>query len=261
MHDMIVEPVAGVPLRKIVPRRLTDHPHLVMQNRPESPVAERYRRIQLHLEQGTREFPHPPQLTVITSAVPGEGKTTTAMNLALTYAENRNRRTLLVGADLRRPSVSGYVTPKPTCGLSEVLVGEAPLDHALIELSDSKLWILPSGAPREMPLRLLQTKQLGSLVAELRRRFDHILIDTPPTVPFTDAAVLASHADGALLVVRAGTTTNHLIRRAIESLSGARLLGVVLNDIVFSAVDRYYNRYDEYQPERYADARRQEASA
>jgi capsular exopolysaccharide synthesis family protein len=257
MHDMIVEPVAGVPRRQIVPRKLTDDPRLVMMSRPESPIAERYRRIRLGLEQGTRNSPRSPQLTVITSAVPGEGKTTTAMNLALTYAEDRNRRTLLVGADLRRPSVSGYVTPKPTCGLSEVLAGKAPLDHALIEMSDSKLWILPSGAPCETPLKLLQTKQLGSLIAELRSRFDHILIDTPPTVPFTDAAVLASHADGALLVVRAGTTTSPLIRRAIGSLSAVRLLGVVLNDVEFSAVDRYYNRYDDYAPERYAYARLQ----
>ncbi len=254
MHDMIVEPFAGVPLRKIVPSKLTNHPHLVMQNRSESPIAERYRRIRLGLERGTRELPHPPQVTVITSAVPGEGKTTTAMNLALTYAEDQKCRTLLVGADLRRPSVSGYVTPKPTYGLAEVLAGEVPLDHALIELSDSALWILPSGAPCKTPLKLLQASRLSRLMADLRRRFDRVLIDTPPTVPFTDAAVLASHADGALLVVRAGTTTNPLIRRARATLSSARFLGVVLNDVVFSAVDRYDNHYDDYAPDRYAYA-------
>jgi capsular exopolysaccharide synthesis family protein len=185
---------------------------------------------------------------VITSAIPGEGKTTTATNLALAYAEDRTHRTLLIGADLRRPSLSRFITPRPTIGLSQVLAGDASLDDALIEMSDSKLWVLPAGAASERAVELLQTQDLGNVMGELRRRFDRIVIDAPPTVPFTDAAVLASHADGALLVVRARTTTTPLIRRARQSLSGTNVLGVVLNDVVFSVVDRYYDHYDENEP-------------
>lgn len=253
--------VAALPPFSIVPRRLIDDPHLVLMDRPGSPLAERYRRLRLRLEQGTPAFPFRPQLTVITSAVPSEGKTTTAMNLALAYAEDRERRTLLIGADLRRPSVSGYINPKPTIGLSEVLAAKAPLDHALIEMTGSNLWVLPSGTPSDTPLELLQTKYLGTVLAELRSRFNRIVVDAPPTVPFTDAAVLASHADGALLVVRAGTTSTPLIRRARESLSGANVLGVVLNDVEFTAVDRYYYRYDDYEPGGHAYASKSEGLA
>jgi len=254
-------PSPELPPGSIVPRKFIDDPHLVLMDRPGSPLAERYRRLRLRVDQGTLAFPYRPQVTVITSAVPGEGKSTTAMNLALAYAEDRKCRTLLIDADLRRPSVSGSITPKPGLGLSDVLAAAAPLDHALIEMSDSRLWVLPSGAPSEAPLELLHKTDLRKMIVELRRRFDRIVIDAPPTVPFTDAAVLASHSDGALLVVRAGATTAPLIRRATESLTGTNVLGVVLNEVVFTVVDRYYYRYDDYEPGPYAYARKQESPA
>ena len=102
------------------------------------------------------------------------------------------------------------------------------------------------------PLELLQSDYLAGVFAELRRRFDRIIVDTPPTVPFTDAAVLNSVADGAILVIRARKTTRPLIMRARDSLADGRLLGVVLNDVQFTPVDRYYYQYDDYNPRRYA---------
>ena len=255
------ERASRLPSGSIVPRTFVGDPHLVLMDRSGSPLAERYRRLRLCLEQGTPEFPFRPQLTVISSAVPGEGKTTTAINLALAYAEERKQRTLLIDADLRRPSVSDYMTPRPSVGLSEVLAAQAPLDHALVEMSDSKLWVLPSGAPSDRPLELLHKKDFGAMIVELRKRFDRIVIDAPPTVPFTDAAVLAAHADGALLVVRAGTTTAPLIRRARESLDKTKVLGVVLNDVVFTAVDRYFYRYDDYEPGLYDYGRKPEEAS
>jgi len=252
---------AAVPRVSGLPRTFVDDPYLVVRNCPESVVAERYRRLRLRLDQKSAVNPFQSMVTVITSAIPGEGKTTTATNLALAYAENRQSRTLLVDADLRRPSVSDYIAPRPPLGLSEVLAGKASLDQALIELSNSKLRVLPSGAPSEAPLQLLQSEALGNVIAELRRRFDRIVIDAPPTVPFTDAVLLAAHADGALLVVRAGTTTSTLVRRARESLSGTDVLGVVLNDVEFTFVDRYYYRYDDYQPGGYAYAQKHEIRA
>lgn len=250
--DKRVPLVAGVPLGGIIPRKFNDDPHLVVANKPGSPIAERYRRLRLKLEQPGPDGA-PRQVVVVTSAVPEEGKTTTSVNLALAFAENRDRRTLLIDADLRRPSVTRYVVPPPTLGLSEILSGEATLDHVLIEMKSSHLTLLPAGAPSVNPLDLLRSDYLRSIVGELRRRFDRIVIDTPPTVPFTDAAVLNEVSDGALLVVRAGKTTGTLIDRACESLSHGTLLGVVLNDVVFTAVDRYYHHYDDYQPRRYAE--------
>jgi capsular exopolysaccharide synthesis family protein len=250
----------SAPIGSVIPRKFVDDPHLVVSHNPGSPLSERYRRLRMRLEEGTPGS-FPSRATLITSAVPGEGKTTTAINLALAYAESMKRPTLLIDGDLRRPSVARYIRPEPTIGLSEILAGEALLDHALFKMSDSTLWVLPAGAPRETPLQLLQSEHLDGLISELRRRFDRIVIDAPPTVPFTDAAVLASHADGTLLVVRARTTTKPLIRRAVESLSGSSVLGVVLNDVAFTVVDRYYNRYDDYQPGRYAYAGENDAPA
>lgn len=243
--------VAGVPLGGIIPRKLVDDQHLVVAFKPGSPVAERYRRLRLKLD-GPGPDGAPRQVIVMTSAIPEEGKTTTALNLALAMAEDRDRRTLLVDADLRRPSVTRYITPQPTLGLSEVLSGTAPLDHVLVEIKASKLTVLPAGAPSMNPLELLQSDYLGGVIAELRRRFDRIVIDTPPTVPFTDAAVLNAVSDGALLVVRARKTTRPLIERARQSLAHGVLLGVVLNDVKFTFVDRYYYQYDDYNPRRYA---------
>jgi capsular exopolysaccharide synthesis family protein len=249
--------VAGVPLGGIIPRKFVDDPHLVMIGRPSSPLAERYRRLRLRLEQpGTDGAPR--QVILVTSAVPEEGKTTTAVNLALAMSEDRDRRTLLIDADLRRPALTRYLTPQPTLGLSEVLTGDAPLDHVLIEVKSSHLTILPSGAATANPLQLLQSDYLASVFAELRRQFDRIIVDTPPTVPFTDAAVLNSVADGALLVVRARKTTKPLIERARQSLAHGNLLGVVLNDVNFTPVDRYYYHYDDYNPRRYASKSKDE---
>jgi capsular exopolysaccharide synthesis family protein len=250
--DKRVPLVAGVPLGGIIPRKFTDDAHLVLVNRPGSPIAERYRRLRLKLDQPGPDGA-PRQVLLVTSAVPEEGKSTTAVNLALAYAEDRDRHTLLIDADLRRPSLTRYILPPPTLGLSEVLSGEASLDHVLIELKSARLTMLPAGAASHNPLELLQSDFLGNVFSELRRRFDRIIIDTPPTVPFTDAAVLNAMCDGALLVVRAGKTTGTLIDRARASLAHSTLLGVVLNDVGFTPVDRYYYQYDDYNPRRYAD--------
>ena len=250
--DKRVPLVAGVPLGGIIPRKFTDDPHLVLANRPGSPIAERYRRLRLKLDQPGPDGA-PRQIMLVTSAVPEEGKTTTAINLALAFAEDRDRHTLLIDADLRRPALTRYILPAPTLGLSEVLASDASLDHVLIELKSARLTVLPAGTPSHNPLELLQSDFLVSVFSELRRRFDRIIIDTPPTVPFTDAAVLNAMCDGALLVVRAGKTTGTLIDRARASLVHSTLLGVVLNDVGFTPVDRYYYQYDDYNPRRYAE--------
>ena len=216
----------------------------MLLSRPGSVAAEHYRRLRLNLEHGTPEFPVKPQVMVITSAVPGEGKTTTAANLGLAFAEDATQPALLIDADLRRPALSRAITPEPGIGLAEVLSGRASLDDALISMSDSKLSVLPAGEPYAHLLELLQGGPFASLLAKLRLRFARILVDTPPTIPFTDAAVISSHSDATLLVVKAGSTTTPMIRRARESLSAAGFLGVVLNDVVNTAIDRYFDGYD-----------------
>jgi len=244
--------VAGVPLGAIVPRHFNDDPELVVLNQPRSTVAERYRSLVARLENLSLPEGRSPQVIVVTSAVPAEGKTLTAVNLALAMAERRDRTTLLLDADLRRPAVSRYLDPAPRIGFSEVLSGGAPVEHALLEIKGTRLTVLPSGAPNPQPLELLRSDYVGTLLDDLRRRYDRIVIDTPPAVPFADAGVLNTHAEGALLVIRAGTTPKPMIERALECLDGGYILGAVLNDVHLTPVDRYYYQYDDYNPHRYS---------
>src|SRR5687768_10494375 len=178
---------AGVPLGAIIPRVFTDDSRLVVQNAVRSASSERYRRLCSKLEQSLLEDGKAPQVFLVTSAVPHEGKTTTILNVALAMAEDRDRRVLLVDADLRRPSVARYLSPAPKLGLSEALAGSVAVEHALIEPRNSRLVVLPAGTPPANPLELLRAEYLATLIDQLRRSFDAILIDTPPTVPFADA--------------------------------------------------------------------------
>ena len=243
----------GVPLASIIPRKLTEAPELVMAHRPKEAVAERYRRLRSKLEISREEAGTAAKVILVTSSVPDEGKTTTAINLALAFAEERQRSTLLVDLDLRRPSVGRYLTPPPSLGLSEMLGDGVGLDHAIIALKPGRLHVLPAGRPASNPTELLRSAALGATIEELRRRFDWVVIDTPPCVPFSDATVLQPLVDGTLLVVRAGVTAKATVERALESLEAGPMLGVVLNDVVPTPVDRYYYRYDDYDPYRYAD--------
>ncbi len=239
-------PIAvGVPLGDVIPRNFADDPHLIVLHEPTSLVTERFRRLRLRIER-TETAEASCRVLVVTSATPEEGKTTTSINLALAWAEEKNQRILLVDGDLRRPSVSEYIQPKAPLGLSDVLRGRAPLDHTLLKLRNSPVTVLPSGPAMSNPLPALQSDALAQVIGELRGRFDRIVVDSPPTVPFTDAAILQAQADGALLVVRAAKATRPLVEKALESLSGGRILGVVMNDVHQTPVDRYYYRYDQY---------------
>ena len=243
----------GVPLASIIPRKLTEDAELVMAHRPKEAVAERYRRLRSKLEIARDEKGPAAKVILVTSSVPDEGKTTTALNLALAFAEERQRSTLLVDLDLRRPSVGRYLTPPPSLGLSELLSDGLALDHVVIPVKGSRLHVLPAGRPASNPTELLRSVALGRTVEELRQRFDWIIVDTPPCVPFSDATVVQALVDGTVLVVRAGVTARATVERALESLEAGPLLGVVLNDVVATPVDRYYYRYDDYDPYRYAD--------
>jgi capsular exopolysaccharide synthesis family protein len=242
----------GVPLGSIIPRRLVTEPTLVVREAPRSPLAERYRSLMQRLFPEHLANRAARQIVTVTSAAPDEGKTTTVLNLALALAERKDHTTLLVDGDLRRPSVSRFLTPTPEIGLSDVLQGEARLEHALLQLKDVKLSILPAGTLVPNPQELLRSQYLAALFGDLRKQFDYVLIDTPPVVPFTDSSVFNALADGAVVVIRAGKTPGPLVERAFNSLSGGKILGVVLNAVQITAVDRYYYKYDDYDPDRYA---------
>jgi len=234
---------AGVPLTKLIKRELVDAPEIVMLGKNRSLAAEKFRRLKTTLANSQDGGP---QVIVLTSTGPSEGKSLVSTNLALAFAADRNDRVLLVDADLRRPTVDRWISPSPTLGLTEVLEGRTELEHALLSLSNSALHILPAGSTPRDPVVLLSSSGARDLFAQLRRSYKRIIIDTPPVVPFTDADAVGAHADGVLLVVRSGRTRRALFKQALESVTSTRLLGAVLNDATYNLADRdSYTSYDK----------------
>jgi capsular exopolysaccharide synthesis family protein len=190
----------------------------------------------------------PVKTLVVTSAMPGEGKSSTACSLAMLCAEN-GRSVLIMDADLRRPRVADYLGMEGRVGLTTVLAGQATLDDVLQPFGEH-LSVLPSGFLPPNPSELLGSHHMAALLAELRERFDMVVVDCPPLLPVTDAAVVAAQADGALLLARAGETTNAQVATAVKALQAvdARLLGCVLNMLAVKGADSYYY-YKEYSRE------------
>ncbi len=189
------------------------------------------------------------KVVVMTSAVPGEGKSTTAINLALVLAET-GKPVLLIDADLRRPMTASYLGVEGAVGLTDVLVGQAEIDDVLQPWGEGGLHVLPAGTLPPNPSELLGSDRMKELMSTLRERFDMIIIDTPPVLPVTDAAVVAAHAHGLVLVVRHGTTTRDQVRTAVEALAAveAPLTGVALNMVPMESGNEAYS-YHQVVPE------------
>ena len=157
-------------------------------------------------------------------------------------------RVLLVDADLRRPSVHKTLGMGPRSGLSNVLTGSATLEHAIVRSSIlSNLFVLPAGTPPPNPAELLASTNMRDLLLELREQYDHVVIDTPPTLSVTDAVVLSPRMDAIVLVIRSGQTTKQALRRSREILTqvNAKVTGVLLNAVDLTSPDYYY--YYAYQ--------------
>lgn len=232
---------AGVPLVKLIKRRMVEAPELVMLNRSRSVAAEQFRRLKTLL---TNEYKDSAQVIVITSPAPGEGKSMVSANLALAFAADLQGAVLLLDADLRRPTVERWLTPMPKLGLVEILTGQTELEHAVLELENSSLNILPAGTPPHDPVELLSSDSAKHLMAKLRERYGRIIVDTPPIIPFTDADAVGAYCDGVLLVARFGTTRQSMYMQALSSVTSTRVLGTVLNDVTYNLADREYYQYE-----------------
>jgi capsular exopolysaccharide synthesis family protein len=208
-------------------------------------MAESYRALRTSLL--LTSLGAPPKIIVITSALPREGKTTTSINTAIVLAQ-KGTRVLLIDADLRRPSIHRTLGMGPRAGLSNVLTGGAALQQATVRSSVlPNLYVLPAGTPPPNPAELMASAQMVEMLAELREQYDHIVIDTPPTLSVTDAVVLSTRADAVVLVIRSSQTTKPALRRARDILAqvNARVCGVLLNAVNLDSPDYYY--YYEYQ--------------
>jgi polysaccharide biosynthesis transport protein len=218
---------------------------LITQSRPQSQMAEAYRALRTSLL--LTSLGAPPKTILVTSALPQEGKTTTSINTAIVLAQ-KGTRVLLIDADLRRPSIHKTLGMGPRAGLSNVLTGGVTLQQAVVRSSLlPNLFILPAGTPPPNPAELLASAQMFRMIDELREQYDHIVIDTPPTLSVTDAVVLSTRADAVVLVIRSGQTTKPALRRARDILAqvNARVSGVLLNAVNLNSADYYY--YYEYQ--------------
>ena len=219
-------------------------PHLVAVSQPRSGYCEQFRSLRTRLLQaGERQQM---RTFVVTSAGIGEGKTLTALNLAWLLAQTDGVRALIIDSDLRQPCATDYLGIDAPIGLSEVLGGDIELDEAIVRFNPAGLFLLPGGRARDDVAELLSGPTFARLIADCRRMFDYIIIDAPPMGIFTDANVLISRADAALLVVRAGKTRYALVDKLLEQLPKDRLLGIVLNradEKVDSTAYYYQQRY------------------
>ncbi|HEX6802660.1 MAG TPA: polysaccharide biosynthesis tyrosine autokinase, partial [Terriglobales bacterium] len=218
---------------------------LITQSRPQSQMAESYRALRTSLL--LTSLGAPPKTILITSALPREGKTTTSINTAIVLAQ-KGTRVLLIDADLRRPSIHKALGLGHRTGLSNVLTGGATLQQATVRSSLlPTLYVLPAGTPPPNPAELMASGQMVDVLAELRDQYDHIVVDTPPTLSVTDAVVLSTKADAVVLVIRSSQTTKPALRRARDILAqvNARVAGVLLNAVNLDSPDYYY--YYEYQ--------------
>jgi polysaccharide biosynthesis transport protein len=218
---------------------------LVTQVRPQSQMAESYRALRTSLL--LSNLGAPPKVIMVTSALPQEGKTTTSINCAVVLAQ-KGVRVLLIDADLRRPSIHKTLGMGPRSGLSNVLTGSTTLEQAIARTTVlPNLHVLPAGTPPPNPAELLASSNMRDVLAELREQYDHIVVDTPPSLSVTDAVVLSPRADAVVLVIRSGQTTKQALRRSRDILAqvNAKVVGVLLNAVDLSSPDYYY--YYEYQ--------------
>src|SRR5216684_2991100 len=222
---------------------------LVAQHLPKSQMSEAFRALRTSILLSQAD--HPPQVILVTSALPREGKTTAAANLAVTLAQLGDR-TVLVDADLRKPGVGRLLNLAggKYAGLSSYLAGVSSLELVTIpHPTIPNLVAIPTGPLPPNPADLLSSHKLADAIAELRTKFKFIVIDSPPVMAATDAVILSVQADGVLLVVRSGETPKEAFTRTRELLSSVkcRILGVVLNAVDSGAPDYYYSyRYYPY---------------
>ena len=212
-----------------------------------SPIAEEFRKLRTNLQ--FLAVDNPPRVIVVTSSMPNEGKTTTAINIALALAESEHN-VVLVGGDMRRPKLEDYLGLIEEVGFSTVLAGRASLDDTLQRTRFPRLTVLASGAIPPNPSELLGSLAAKKVLNELRAKFDYVVIDSSPLLAVTDGAILAACADGVLIMARFGATKREQLVQAVGSLEdvGARLLGAVftMTPVRGGGSYSYYGTYGTY---------------
>ena len=221
-----------------------ENPYLVTVTAPDSPVAEEYRKLKSLVVNLTKSDKFKNTI-MITSTTKSEGKSITAINLAVTMAQDYDNTVLLVDADLRQPTIHKYLNINPEIGLSDCLRDGAKIGDALIKTGIGKLMVLPSGSTISNPVELLSSNMMKDLIIELKNRYEdrYVIIDTPPILPFAEAHSIGQVVDGVIMVIREGVASPGHIKDALRLLKDINILGIVYNDAEVNRFDGYYYRY------------------
>jgi len=229
----------------------SENPELLMNSDGRSPLAEAYRHLRTSVLLSTAG--RAPKLLLVTSSLPGEGKTTTAVNTAISLAQT-GANVVIIDADMRRPRLQSIFGLQCSLGLSSILsddVGEEEMLAMISKDEKTGLNVLTSGPIPPNPAELLGSAQMRNLLSTLQNRFTHVIVDSPPVSSFTDGVLIASMVDGVLLVVHGGKSSRHIVRRSRQLLQdvGAKIFGVVLNNTTVQTHDYYY--YQRYYGQHY----------
>ncbi|WP_026298180.1 CpsD/CapB family tyrosine-protein kinase [Cohnella laeviribosi] len=216
--------------------------NLITHTNPRSPISEAYRSLRTNVDFSSVD--QKMQVIMVTSAGPGEGKSTTIGNLAVAYAQ-AERKVLLIDADMRKPIEHHTFEVSNRRGLSSILSQQCTVDEAIQPTKIPGLSVITSGPIPPNPAEMVASQRMSNLIDELRRRFDVILIDSPPTLAVTDAQLLSTRCDGVVLVLDQGKVKREIALKAKEGLVkvGAKLLGVVLNNVKRKKSEGYYYYY------------------
>jgi succinoglycan biosynthesis transport protein ExoP len=229
-------------------QEVSSHP-VILRDQPLAAPSEAVRRLRTNLQ--FIDIGHRSKSIVISSSIPGEGKSTIAINLAVSLAD-AGARVILVDADLRRPSIAEYLGIEGGVGLTTVLIGRAEVEDVVQPFGKTSLDLLPSGQIPPNPSELLGSVAMADLLERLSGSYDMVLLDSPPLLPVTDGVVLSNLAGGALVVVGVDRIHRPQLQQSLESLetAGAHLFGIVMNKIARreAAAYGYGSGYAAYPP-------------
>lgn len=225
-------------------KNTTPQEHVVMLKHPESMPAEQYRMLRTSLK--AELLKHHAKVMIVTSSLHAEGKTVSCTNLAVSLAEDRETKVLLIDADLRRGHVAQYLGFGRAKGLTEMFTEDLHPKKIMMKNSLPNLTIIPSGAAHKKPSELINSDKFQTLIASLRNHFDYIIIDSPPVMAAADTCMLSRVADCVIFVVQLGRTPKPVISHAHQLLeqAGAKILGQILTYVEYSTSEyRYYEYY------------------
>lgn len=222
------------------------NPLVVTVSDPHSPAAEEYRKLKSQVTAllATDSFKN---CIMVTSAFMSEGKSITSLNLAITLADELDSTVLLIDGDLRKPSLHTYLGIEQAEGLTECLMGTREVSDSIIRTGIGKLSFLPAGKGMRNPTELISSQRMKDLFADIKHFYHdrYIIIDTPPTLPFTDSRSISTMVDSIIFVVKEGGETKEQLQEALDQLKdGADLLGIVFNEASKSTVSIRYGKYD-----------------